>query len=77
MLPFMAQGTGTAVEDALVLARCLTTLVPEVDVGHALASRGDHWLKEGVNDWSRDTTHGRFRSVQAERPTSLNPGCPP
>lgn len=64
MMPFMAQGAGQAVEDAVVLARCLAAHgAPEglrryedlrrdrtakIQVG----SRGNEWLKAGGNaDW--------------------------
>jgi len=70
MMPFMAQGAGQAIEDAVVLARCLA------DTRHAgpaqafqsyqdarlerssriqIGSRGNTWLKEGGNaDWVYD-----------------------
>ena len=65
MLPFMAQGAGQAVEDAVVLARCLSG---GEDVPAALrryeglrmgrtaeiqiGSRGNNWLRAGGNgDW--------------------------
>lgn len=67
MTPFMAQGACMAIEDAVVLARCLT----DVSTGEAepalaryeaarkdrtakvqIASRGNEWLKKGGNaDW--------------------------
>ena len=66
MLPFMAQGAGTAIEDAVVLARCLGEsglatkdalalyegLRKERTARIQLGSRGNEWLKEGGNgDW--------------------------
>ncbi|WP_077002492.1 FAD-dependent monooxygenase [Variovorax sp. KK3] len=67
MLPFMAQGAGMAIEDAVVLARHLEG-VPAADIPAALrryerariertsqiqlGSRGNNWLREGGNaDW--------------------------
>lgn len=67
MTPFMAQGAGQAIEDAVVLARCLADAAPD-DVEPALrryeaarqdrtaqiqrASRGNEWLKKGGDaDW--------------------------
>jgi salicylate hydroxylase len=67
MLPFMAQGAGMAIEDAVVLARHLEG-VPMGDAAAALkryeqarierasqvqlGSRGNNWLREGGNaDW--------------------------
>jgi salicylate hydroxylase len=67
MLPFMAQGAGMAIEDAVVLARHLEG-VPMSDAAAALkryeqarierasqvqlGSRGNNWLREGGNaDW--------------------------
>jgi salicylate hydroxylase len=67
MLPFMAQGAGMAIEDAVVLGRCLEGIEPQ-DIPAAfqryeqarlertariqLASRGNEWLKAGGNgDW--------------------------
>ncbi|MDM0068051.1 FAD-dependent monooxygenase [Variovorax sp. J31P207] len=67
MLPFMAQGAGMAIEDAVVLARHLDG-VPMSDAAAALkcyeqarierasqvqlGSRGNNWLREGGNaDW--------------------------
>jgi salicylate hydroxylase len=67
MTPFMAQGAGMAIEDAVVLGRALEG-VSRSNVAHALAvyensrkertarvqigSRGNEWLKEGGNaDW--------------------------
>jgi salicylate hydroxylase len=67
MTPFMAQGAGMAIEDAVVLGRALEG-VSRSNVQHALAvyensrkertarvqigSRGNEWLKEGGNaDW--------------------------
>ncbi len=66
MMPFMAQGAGQAIEDAVVLARALS--LPDSDLGTALTayqtarlarasqiqigSRGNQWLKAGGNaDW--------------------------
>lgn len=67
MMPFMAQGAGMAIEDAVVLARCLseaaTTGVPAALSRYQAArrertsriqigSRSNVWLKEGGNaDW--------------------------
>ena len=67
MMPFMAQGAGMAIEDAVVLARSLASVDPS-DAGAALTSyeaarlsrtskvqigsRGNEWLKEAGNgDW--------------------------
>ncbi|MCR9137427.1 MAG: FAD-dependent monooxygenase [Alphaproteobacteria bacterium] len=67
MTPFMAQGAGQAIEDAVVLARCLAGVGPDA-VEAALrryeaarqtrtaqiqrASRGNEWLKKGGDaDW--------------------------
>ena len=67
MMPFMAQGAGQAIEDAVVLARCLADR-HFVDPAAAFAayqtarhdrtsqiqigSRGNTWLREGSNaDW--------------------------
>jgi salicylate hydroxylase len=67
MLPFMAQGAGMAIEDAVVLGRCLEG-VPMAQLPQAferyeaariertariqLGSRGNNWLREGGNaDW--------------------------
>ncbi|HZX86936.1 MAG TPA: FAD-dependent monooxygenase [Reyranella sp.] len=67
MLPFMAQGAGMAIEDAVVLARHLDGVAPG-DIADALqryeaarlertsaiqlGSRGNNWLREGGNaDW--------------------------
>ena len=67
MVPFMAQGAGMAIEDAVVLGRVLDG-VHTADVAEALVtyeetrkdrtarvqigSRGNEWLKEGGNaDW--------------------------
>ena len=67
MLPFMAQGAGMAIEDAVVLARHLDGVAP-ADIADALqryeaarlertsaiqlGSRGNNWLREGGNaDW--------------------------
>ena len=65
MMPFMAQGAGMAIEDAVVLARCLATVSKVEDVAAALqryaglrmeraskiqvGSRGNNWLREGGN----------------------------
>ena len=65
MMPFMAQGAGQAIEDAVVLARNLDTAANAGDVPRALAdyeamrreraskiqvgSRGNAWLKDGGN----------------------------
>ncbi|TNM36541.1 FAD-binding protein [Nocardioides albidus] len=66
MMPFMAQGAGQAVEDAVVLSRALTEL--DVEVAQQLrayetarrertariqiGSRGNEWLKDAGNgDW--------------------------
>jgi salicylate hydroxylase len=67
MMPFMAQGAGTAVEDAVVLARALdgatTDAIPAALLRYEAArrertariqigSRGNEWLREGGNaDW--------------------------
>ncbi len=70
MMPFMAQGAGMAIEDGVVLARCLADATLD-DVPAALAryqaarhertsriqigSRGNEWLKAGGNaDWVYD-----------------------
>jgi salicylate hydroxylase len=67
MMPFMAQGAGMAIEDAIVLARALTGVAADTP-GAALkryeqarqertakiqiGSRGNNWLKTGGNaDW--------------------------
>ena len=67
MMPFMAQGAGMAIEDAVVLSRALTDVAPD-GLGAALSryasarqertaqiqigSRGNNWLKTGGNaDW--------------------------
>ncbi|CAN5920996.1 FAD-dependent monooxygenase [soil metagenome] len=67
MMPFMAQGAGMAIEDAIVLARCLEHTA-RADVPAQLkryeqlrlprtsrvqiGSRGNEWLKDGGNaDW--------------------------
>jgi len=67
MLPFMAQGAGMAIEDAVVLSRHLEGIAM-ADVPSALqayqaarierasqvqlGSRGNNWLREGGNaDW--------------------------
>ncbi|NUT60656.1 FAD-dependent monooxygenase [Herbaspirillum sp. C9C3] len=65
MMPFMAQGAGMAIEDAVVLARCLASVAALDDVPAALhryaqlrmerastiqiGSRGNNWLREGGN----------------------------
>ncbi|WP_296254259.1 MULTISPECIES: FAD-dependent monooxygenase [unclassified Pseudomonas] len=65
MMPFMAQGAGQAIEDAVVLARAMSTVKALTGVGPALASyqqvrverasqiqlgsRGNQWLKAGGN----------------------------
>lgn len=67
MLPFMAQGAGMAIEDAVVLARHLDGVAPdgvaaalqryeaarlERTSAIQLGSRGNNWLREGGNaDW--------------------------
>jgi salicylate hydroxylase len=67
MMPFMAQGAGTAVEDAIVLARMLEgvdhenvpaalkryeTARKERAARIQIGSRGNNWLREGGNaDW--------------------------
>jgi salicylate hydroxylase len=67
MMPFMAQGAGTAIEDAIVLARVLDGVdhagVPaalkryeaarrERTARIQIGSRGNNWLREGGNaDW--------------------------
>jgi salicylate hydroxylase len=64
MMPFMAQGAGQAVEDAVVLARCLTELpldaaLPAYEAARRertaqiqIGSRGNAWLRDGGNaDW--------------------------
>jgi len=66
MMPFMAQGAGQAIEDAVVLARALTELDGPVAGRLAayqaarlertsriqIGSRGNEWLKEaGSGDW--------------------------
>jgi 2-polyprenyl-6-methoxyphenol hydroxylase-like FAD-dependent oxidoreductase len=67
MTPFMAQGAGMAIEDAVVLGRALESVsrnaVPEALARYEnarkertarvqLGSRGNEWLKEGGNaDW--------------------------
>ncbi len=67
MMPFMAQGAGQAVEDAVVLARCLADprLADQTSAFKAyqdarfdrasriqIGSRGNAWLKDGNNgDW--------------------------
>ena len=65
MMPFMAQGAGMAIEDGVVLARCLAPVQRAQDVPAALAryedlrlertsriqigSRGNNWLRDGGN----------------------------
>ncbi|MBD1551595.1 FAD-dependent monooxygenase [Pseudomonas typographi] len=65
MMPFMAQGAGQAIEDAVVLARCLAAAEEPAAVQAALlayeaarlprtsqiqiGSRGNQWLKAGGN----------------------------
>lgn len=65
MMPFMAQGAGTAIEDAVVLARNLAAIAQPQQVPAALAryeamrmarasqiqigSRGNNWLRAGGN----------------------------
>ena len=67
MMPFMAQGAGQAIEDAVVLARCLSSndfaeSTAAFDAYQKarhdrtaeiqIASRGNNWLKSGTNaDW--------------------------
>ena len=67
MMPFMAQGAGMAIEDAVVLARALSSAGPGGDAGALtryetarlartsevqIGSRGNTWLKEqGTADW--------------------------
>lgn len=66
MLPFMAQGAGMAIEDGVVLARCIAAcgddfatafsrfekLRQERTAKIQLGSRGNEWLKNGGNaDW--------------------------
>ncbi len=66
MLPFMAQGAGSAIEDAVMLSRCLgetdldgvsalrlyEDLRLERTAQIQLGSRGNEWLKDGGNaDW--------------------------
>ncbi|WP_346008065.1 FAD-dependent monooxygenase [Janibacter terrae] len=67
MMPFMAQGAGQAIEDAVVLARCLAahgapdglrryeTLRQERTAQIQVGSRGNEWLRSGGNaDWVYD-----------------------
>ncbi len=70
MMPFMAQGAGQAIEDAVVLARCLAddgfVSVTEAFSAYQgarldrasriqIGSRGNNWLREGGNaDWVYD-----------------------
>ena len=65
MMPFMAQGAGMAIEDAVVLARCLEHVSSAAAITEALqtyeamrlertsqiqiGSRGNNWLREGGN----------------------------
>ncbi|TPG92170.1 FAD-binding protein [Pseudomonas caspiana] len=65
MMPFMAQGAGQAIEDAVVLARYLQDLTSTAQIADALqayqqarlqrtsqiqiGSRGNQWLKDGGN----------------------------
>lgn len=65
MMPFMAQGAGMAIEDAVILSRCLSDLAPDIGVPAALrryeavrlertsriqiSSRGNEWLRDGGN----------------------------
>ncbi|RJF96939.1 FAD-binding protein [Noviherbaspirillum cavernae] len=65
MLPFMAQGAGMAIEDAVVLGRALASVKTAAEVPAALkryedtrrertskiqlGSRGNEWMKEGGN----------------------------
>jgi salicylate hydroxylase len=65
MLPFMAQGAGMAIEDGVVVARCLAQVQEQGDVGAALqryaaarqnrtaeiqiGSRGNQWMKTQGN----------------------------
>jgi salicylate hydroxylase len=65
MLPFMAQGAGMAIEDGVVVARCLAQVQQLADVGPALqryaaarqartaeiqiGSRGNQWMKTQGN----------------------------
>lgn len=64
MMPFMAQGAGQAIEDAVVLARCISAhgspeglrayedLRRERTAQIQIGSRGNEWLKDGGNaDW--------------------------
>lgn len=68
MMPFMAQGAGQAVEDGVVLARCVAEFETLQQAWQAfqdarlertsriqIASRSNTWLKEGGNaDWVYD-----------------------
>ncbi|MFW0796315.1 FAD-dependent monooxygenase [Gordonia sp. CPCC 205515] len=68
MMPFMAQGAGQAIEDAVVLARCLAGNATTADALRAYTatrhsrtaeiqrgSRGNEWLKTACNgDWVYD-----------------------
>ncbi|WP_336721273.1 FAD-dependent monooxygenase [Acinetobacter soli] len=65
MLPFMAQGAGMAIEDAVVLGRCLASVSSHTDIERALqvyeltrqertakiqlGSRGNQWMKQQGN----------------------------
>jgi salicylate hydroxylase len=81
MMPFMAQGAGMAIEDAIVLARHLAAAAP-TEVPQALkryegnrldrtaqiqiGSRGNNWLKAGSNaDWVYDYNAWTVPLVQA------------
>jgi salicylate hydroxylase len=65
MMPFMAQGAGMSIEDAVVLARCIGDIEDPLQIPAALShyeglrlertskiqigSRGNNWLREGGN----------------------------
>ena len=65
MMPFMAQGAGMSIEDAVVLARCIGDATERAAIPEALrryealrlertskiqiGSRGNNWLREGGN----------------------------
>ena len=65
MMPFMAQGAGMAIEDAVVLSRCIAldadprlafkryeAARKERTAKIQIGSRGNEWLREGTNaDW--------------------------
>jgi salicylate hydroxylase len=66
MLPFMAQGAGQAIEDSVVLARCMAASPADLPAAFAryqalrqertariqIGSRGNEWLKRGGDaDW--------------------------